>query len=152
MWTIYGAFVKFNNQILTGCYQSRVYTSLAPWCSSPGPRPELPRDRQVNQAGNERTLILEGWHDLDPHTAFQPRTFELNVTLASITCTSLLECIRAVSDVFWPWSSCLDVLFLARWVQIYLGMAWYIWTQAEVFEPVCILSLPVQGPGSPSHT
>lgn len=100
MNTIYGTFVKLDNHILSGCYESRLtalvslrsspaaplWTSIAPapWALdpawlTPGQGPKLLWGGQENQAGNERTLVLEEWHDLDPHTRFQPRTFELNV-------------------------------------------------------------------------
>lgn len=54
--------------------------------------------------------------------------------------------------IFGPRSSCLDVFLLAWWVQMYVGMAWQVWTQAGVFEQAWRLALSVQGLGSLSHT
>lgn len=72
-------------------------------------------------------------------------------TQASVSEASLLKFIRAPPDAFWPWSSCLDVFFLAWWVWIYLGQAWYIWTQATVFELECRLAPTKASAHSRSH-
>lgn len=73
------------------------------FCSiAPGCRPEHLWHRKVNQAGNERMLILEGRHELDLYSRFQSRIFELDATLTSFMLTSLLGCIRALPDVCWP--------------------------------------------------
>lgn len=110
-------------------YQSRIacihhwLPGLETCLTIPGPRPELLRDGQVNQAGNERMLILEGWHDLDPHTAFQPRMFELNVTLHARLCWNVPELFQTFSGPdhlawmcsFWPG----ECEFLLDWLDTF---------------------------------
>lgn len=136
-------FVEFNNHILSRCYQSTslshcaavlwqfsglvLWTSIAlgPWALDLG--------LSCCGAGRWTRQEMRGhWSWKSDTTWIHTQGFSpecLNIMsfsermLASIKCTSLLECIRALPDVCWPGSSCLDVFFLAWWVWICLGLA-----------------------------
>lgn len=100
---LYLAFDKYTNC----CKQP---PQLRSCLIAPGCRPEHLWHREMNQAGNERMLILEGWHELDPYGRFQSRIFELNATLTSFMLTSLL------GGMYKSSSGCLLALIVFGWV------------------------------------